>query len=97
MIEAPATTRAQTIAVGGTSALFARVLDAREWVYLTSTTGCYVAQGPTNAAVATSGAGTGSMYVPPNVPVRLTGFAGAYVAVIQASAGGFASLTPLIV
>lgn len=97
MIDAPATAKAQTIAVGVSSALFARALDPREFAWLTSTTACYVAQGPTNAVVATSGSGTASMYVPPNVPVKLTGFAGAYVAVIQASAGGFASLTPLFV
>lgn len=97
MIEAPATAKAQTIAVGAASALFARVLDPREFAWLTSTTACYVAQGPANSVAAVAGVGTASMYVPANQPVKLTGFAGAYVAVIQASAGGFASLTPLFV
>jgi hypothetical protein len=97
VIAAPATAKAQTIAVSGTSTMFARVLDPREFAWLTSTTACYVAQGPTNTVTAAAGAGTASMYVPANVPVKLTGFAGAYVAIVQASAGGFASLTPLFV
>lgn len=84
---------AETIAVGASSAAFTTVLVRDKAYRLVSSTACYVAQGTTPTAAA--GAGAARLYVPANVPVDLSGNNGVAVAVIQASAGGFASLTPL--
>lgn len=84
---------AETIAVGAASAQFALTLDAGKAYRLISSTACYVAQGANPTAVA--GAGTGRYYVPAGVALDLHGFAGVKVAVIQAAAGGFASIAAL--
>lgn len=83
----------ETIAVGASSAAFTTTLVAGKPYRLVSTTACYIAQGATPTAAA--GAGSARLYVPANVPVDLSGSAGVAVAIIQASAGGFASLSPL--
>ena len=83
----------ETIAVGASSAAFSATLDPERAYALVSSTACYVKQGaPTPTAVAGAGA---SLYVAPNTVVQLHGRNGPKLAVIQASAGGFASLAKL--
>ena len=81
----------QFITVGAASVQSAAVGASTNRVFLTSTTGCYVAFG----AAPTATAGAGSIYVPPNVvmfPISVTSGT-TKIAVIQASAGGNLTIT----
>ena len=81
----------QFLAVGAASVASAAVGANTNRVFLTSTTGCYVAFGATPTATA----GAGSIYVPPNVvmfPISVTSGV-TKVAVIQASAAGALTIT----
>ena len=89
MILTPLTSTSDSQAVGAVSAQFTPTMTADEvWMFI-STTNCWIAQG----ANPTAAAADGNMFVPANVFVMISGRAGAKLAVIQASAGGTASLT----
>lgn len=76
-------------AVGGASVVFDLMLENGRTYVLTSTTAAWIAQGSAPTAVA----GTdGNFYLPADVALRIDGACGAKLAIIQASAGGFASL-----
>lgn len=84
----------ETIAVAVASATFAATLDASKAYWFASTTACYITQHAT-APAAAAGAQTGSVFVPANTPVHLHGANGIKLAVIRASADGFATLAKL--
>jgi hypothetical protein len=85
----PVTSTSDSQAVGAASAQFSPTMEADQvWMFI-STTNCWIAQG-TNP---TAAAADGNMFVPANVFVMIDGGVGAKLAVIQASAGGTASLT----
>lgn len=89
MILAPDTTSSDSQAVGAASAPFTSTIGKNEiWMFV-STTNCWIAQG----ANPTAAAADGNMFVPANVIVPISGLGGEKLAVIQASAGGTASLT----
>lgn len=85
----PITSTSDSQAVGAASAQLSPTMAAGEVYVFISTTNCYVLQG----ANPTATAGDGSMFWPANVPLYIDGGLGAKLAVIQASAGGTASLT----
>jgi hypothetical protein len=85
---APVTTSNATAAVGAASVLFTTVMEANATYLFVSSTACHILQG----AAPTAAAGT-SMYVPAGVVLPIDGALGARLAVIQAAAGGTASLT----
>ena len=62
-----------------------------EFYVFVSTTTCYIKQ--SNAATAATAA-SGSMLLPANVPVRISGNYGSRLTVIRDAADGKASLTP---
>lgn len=85
----PITSTSDSQAVSGVAATMSPTMAATEiWLFI-STTACYVLQG----AAPTATAADGSMFWPPNVPLYLDGGLGAKLSVIQAAAGGTASLT----
>jgi hypothetical protein len=97
MAEYPDTSRSLEIAIGAAHAEFnAGMQDGETWLY-TASTATWIKQG-THAALGTSGAsaGAGSMYVAAGQPVRIKGRLGADLSAIQDTAGGKASLTPLL-
>lgn len=75
--------------VAGTEVDFDTVMAAGEKYIFTSTTACYIRQG--TAPIAAS-AGDGSMLVGPYVEVLIEGNEGPNLSVIQAAAGGSATL-----
>jgi len=86
---APDTTTSDSQAVGAVAATMAPTMTASErWLFVANTD-CYIKQG----AAPTATAGDGSMFVPAGVFVVISGLGGAKLSVIQASAGGTASLT----
>ena len=89
MTLAPVTGTSDTQAVSGTAATMAPTMAAGEvWLFVSSTN-CYIAQGAAPEATA----GDGSMFVPAGVIIPIDGALGAKLSVIQAAAGGTASLT----
>ena len=92
MVLCPATALSDTLTVSGTSAQFTITMVAGSFYLFTSATACFIAQ----AANPTAAAADGNMYVPANTLVTISGSMGAKLAVIQASAGGAASLTPTL-
>lgn len=85
----PDTTTSDVQAVGSASAVMSPTMGEWEVWRFISTTNCYIAQGSAPVAAAADG----SMFWPANVPLDLSGRMGSKLAVIQASAGGTASLT----
>lgn len=86
---APITTTSDSVTVSGTSAQFTvAMVNGKKYIFI-STTNCWVAQ----AANPTAAAADGNMFWPASVPLIVDGGVGAKLAVIQASAGGTASLT----
>lgn len=92
-MRSPVPSSTETIAVSATSAPFVRQLGIGELALFVSTTACYLAQANGSAPTAAAGAGVGSVFIPANTPTLLNGTNGAYVSVVQASAGGFACLS----
>jgi uncharacterized RmlC-like cupin family protein len=84
---------AQTIttAVGAASSNAATALKPTIFYIVSASTACWIAQGSAPTAVAGVGS---SMFVPANIPIQIDGDGGAVLAVIQAAAGGFISVTP---
>lgn len=76
-------------AVGAASVPFGATMTKDDAYLFVSSTACWIAQGTSPVA----SAGAGSMYVPANVVIAISGRAGADVAVIQDSVSGKASLT----
>lgn len=93
MIISPDTSTALAVTVSGVSADFSATMVAKEYWLFVSSTNCWITQGATPTAVAGA---AGNMYVPANTPIVIDGRCGASLAVIQATAGGSASLTRLL-
>lgn len=89
----PVTSTALEHAVGGAHAEFGATMAVDQFWLFTSSTACWMAQGATPVA----SAGAGSMYVPANTPVMLSGDNGADVSVIQDAVAGKASLVRCMV
>lgn len=88
----PDTTTSDSQAVGAVATTMAPTMGvADRWLFVSSTN-CWIAQG----AAPTAAAADGSMFVPANVFVTISGKGGAKLSVIQASAAGTASLTRVI-
>lgn len=81
-----------TAAVGAASSIAIAVLRPTIEYQLSSSTACYVAQGAAPVAVV---GGAASTFVPAGIPYNISGAGGASLAVIQAAAGGFISITPV--
>lgn len=79
------------VTVGAASTQHATVMQANVKYMFVSSTLCYIKQG----ANPTASAASGSSLVPPNYPIYLEGNHGAKLAVIQHTAGGSATLTPM--
>lgn len=90
MILSPDTTTSIKVAVSGTSAPFASTMGINDTWLFVSSTACWIKQG---AGTPVASAATGSMYVPANVVLPITGKGGVNLAVIQDAAAGSASLT----
>lgn len=86
----PDTSTSDSQAVGAASAQFTPTMANGEKYIFVSTTNCWLAQG---ADPQTAAAADGSMYWPANTPLIIDGGLGPKLAVIQATAGGTASLT----
>lgn len=90
MILCPDTTTSDSQAVSGVNAVMTPSMAADEiWIFV-STTNCWIAQ---HASAPVAAAADANMFIPANVIMPISGRAGAKLAVIQASAGGTASLT----
>lgn len=85
----PTDGRTASLAVGAVSAQFSIAMAAGEVYMITSSVGCWARQG-TNP---TASAAPGSTYIPPGVPILISGGIGPTLAVIQADIAGSASLT----
>lgn len=86
----PDTSTSDSVSVGAASVQFAPTMTNGEKYIFVSTTNCWIAQG---ADPQTASATDGNMYWPANTPLVIDGGLGAKLAVIQATAGGTASLT----
>jgi streptogramin lyase len=86
-----ANTQSDEVAVGAASAQFANItaMAAGQMFMFVSSTACWIKQGSNP----TASAAPGSMYVPANTIVFISGANGVKLAVIQDAAGGKASLT----
>lgn len=78
-------------AVGLTATRFDITMAVNSFYVLTSTVACWVAQGVAPTAAPNV---DGNAYIPPNVPVIISGNFGAKLSIIQASLAGNASLIP---
>lgn len=87
----PVTGTSELVAVVTASTAFTLVMNTNEFYMFMSTTTCFIKQ--SNGATAATAA-TGSMMVPANIPVRISGNNGSRLTVIRDAADGKASLTP---
>lgn len=88
----PDTASSEFSAVGAAAANITSSMASGKLYVFVSTTACWIKQG-TVASNPVASAGAGSMFVPANTPILLSGGYGARLSVIQASAGGNASIT----
>lgn len=85
------TTLGDLVVVGAASVQHTLVLTPNVRYLFVSSTLCYIKQGVNPTATAA----TGNALVPPNFPVIIEGNLGAKLAVLQHTAGGSATLTPI--
>jgi hypothetical protein len=85
----PLSSSSDSTTVDGTSRTFSQTLANGQKYLFVSTTNCWLKQGTTP----TASAADGSMFWPANTPLIIDGGVGPTLAVIQATAGGTASLT----
>lgn len=87
----PVTSTSDVQAVSGISAQMSPTMEVDQVWMFACNVDCYIAQG----ANPTAAVADGSMFVPAGEVIYIDGGVGAKLAVIQASSGGFASLTRL--